>query len=85
MKKLMLFDLIAFGIALLLYVKSTSNIEHLEDTSQYMIFSRWIYGVLSFPFLIFNIPVCLNLLTHAKSTTYDKQGNCVPPKIDICY
>lgn len=50
-----------------------------------MAFSRWIYGILSFPFLLFNIPIFLNLLTHSKDTTYDINGNCVPPKTDICY
>lgn len=50
-----------------------------------MVFSRWLYGILSFPFLIFNVPIFLNLLTHSKSTAYDSNGNCVPPRTEICY
>lgn len=43
------------------------------------------YGMLGFPFLLFNIPIFLNLLTHSKKTCYDINGNCVPPKIDVQY
>lgn len=39
--------------------------------------------MMSFPFLLFNVPMFLSLLTHCKKTCYDKNGNCVPPKTDI--
>lgn len=51
----------------------------------HLFFSKWIYGMLSFPFIIFNIPIFLNVLTRSRPTCYDKKGNCVPPKTDVMY
>ena len=39
---------------------------------------RLIYSILSFPFLIFLIPIVGPSLHHAKPTAYDKQGMLVP-------
>lgn len=39
---------------------------------------RLIYSVLSFPFLIFLVPIVGPSLHHAKPTAYDKQGMLVP-------
>ena len=34
--------------------------------------------MLSFPFLIFNLPFVNGRLTKAKETAYDRKGNCLP-------
>ena len=39
---------------------------------------RLIYSILSFPFLIFLVPIVGPSLHHAKPTAYDKQGMLVP-------
>jgi len=41
-------------------------------------FCKVVIGGLSFPFLIFAIPIMQVWLTHVRPTGYDKGGNCVP-------
>ena len=41
-------------------------------------FCQTLYGLLSFPFLIFSIPMMMTLLTKTRDTKYDKFGRCVP-------
>jgi len=40
--------------------------------------AQFVYGLLSFPFLVFMIPMCPNILTKARPTAYDRDGRCVP-------
>ena len=40
--------------------------------------AQFVYGLLSFPFLIFAVPLCPNILTKARPTAYDRDGRCVP-------
>jgi hypothetical protein len=35
-----------------------------------------VYGYLSLPFFVFNIPLFINVLTHAVPTAYDREGRC---------
>lgn len=44
---------------------------------------KTIYGILSFPFLIFNIPGLTWVLTRSHGTGYDRIGNCVPIVQDL--
>jgi len=44
---------------------------------------KTIYGILSFPFLIFNIPGLTWVLTRSHGTGYDRIGNCVPVVQDL--
>eukprot|EP00163_Fabomonas_tropica_P034162 TRINITY_DN933_c0_g1_i1.p1 TRINITY_DN933_c0_g1~~TRINITY_DN933_c0_g1_i1.p1 ORF type:complete len:364 (+),score=80.55 TRINITY_DN933_c0_g1_i1:916-2007(+) len=39
---------------------------------------RTIYGLLSFPFFFFKMPVMSSILTHAKPTGYNRNGKTVP-------
>lgn len=41
-------------------------------------YARLVYGLLSFPFLIFNVPALGRALHHAKPTAYDQGGALVP-------
>ena len=41
-------------------------------------FGRILYGLLSFPFMIFQLPVLSGILTHTIPTGYNAQGLCVP-------
>ena len=41
-------------------------------------FNKVLIGLLSFPFLIFALPLMQDWLTHVKPTGYDRRGNCVP-------
>jgi len=40
--------------------------------------SRTFYAWLSFPFLVFKIPVITSILTHTSPTGYNRRGVCVP-------
>lgn len=84
----MIYDIITFIGSVLIFYFSI-NYMHLDErdrfkyTKPYLYFSKLIYGMLSFPFLIFMVPMLSNLLTKAKATAYDKNGNCVPAKGSI--
>jgi hypothetical protein len=41
-------------------------------------FAKVIYGTLSFPFIIFSIPLFIKLFTTASPTAYDYHGNVIP-------
>ena len=41
-------------------------------------FCKIVIALLSFPFLIFSIPLMQIWLTHVKPTGYDRAGNCMP-------
>lgn len=41
-------------------------------------FGRILYGLLSFPFMVFQLPVLSGILTHTIPTGYNSQGLCVP-------
>lgn len=43
-----------------------------------MFLVKTIYGMLSFPFMVFMVPSVTYLLTKSRSTAYDTYGNCVP-------
>ena len=53
--------------------------------AKYYIFNyhifRWLYGLLSFPWLLFALSIIGKLLTKARPTFYDKKGNCIPKKV----
>lgn len=40
--------------------------------------TQFVYGIMSFPFLIFAVPMCQSILTKARPTAYDRDGRCVP-------
>eukprot|EP00929_Paragymnodinium_shiwhaense_P041961 TRINITY_DN21793_c0_g1_i1.p1 TRINITY_DN21793_c0_g1~~TRINITY_DN21793_c0_g1_i1.p1 ORF type:complete len:471 (+),score=85.66 TRINITY_DN21793_c0_g1_i1:41-1453(+) len=44
--------------------------------------SKCVYALLSFPFLVFKVPVISSILTHSKATGYNEHGACVPFAID---
>lgn len=43
-----------------------------------MYWTQFLYGIMSFPFLVFVIPMCQAILTKARPTAYDRDGRCVP-------
>jgi len=52
-----------------------------EDTWKFrasLQFAKIAYGLLSFPFVIFNLPLMGKFLTHAQPTAYNKNGTTVP-------
>jgi len=48
-----------------------------------MYFVKTLYGILSFPFIVFVIPYMTFLFTRARATGYDVYGNCVPKVKDL--
>lgn len=44
---------------------------------------KTMYGILSFPFIVFIIPFMTFLFTRARETGYDEYGNCVPKIKDL--
>ena len=54
-----------------------SDLQNWQFRSRFF-FGRIVYGLLSFPFLIFQLPVLNGILTHTNPTGYNPQGLCVP-------
>jgi len=42
--------------------------------------AKTIYGLLSFPFLVFSLPFIELVLTKSRATAYDHRGHCLPIK-----
>lgn len=73
----MIIDFFCFGIAIALFFITTGymNIDfskRIEDARPFLFFTKIVYGLLSFPFLMFAIGPIANLLTKSKPTAYDK-------------
>lgn len=49
-----------------------------DNSGDFIYFTEICYGFLSFPFLLFSVPLLSGRLTKAKSTAYDRKGNCLP-------
>jgi hypothetical protein len=45
---------------------------------QDLFFLKTAYGLLSFPFLVFLVPLLSQLLLHTRATGYNRAGECVP-------
>jgi hypothetical protein len=86
-----LYDTIVFAIiiTLALIAMFASNKKVYErDTAEYrrqewtfkatLFYLTIIWGLLSFPYIFFKMPVMFQLLTHAKATGYTRLGRCVP-------
>lgn len=80
LSKLMIWEfftvLIVVGIFLILYFFVIKNEKVSMRESIY--FCQIMYGLLSFPFLVFSIPMMTVILTKSRETTYDSFGRCVP-------
>lgn len=48
-----------------------------------MYLTKTVYGLLSFPFIVFIFPFITLLLTKSRDTGFDKYGNCVPQIADL--
>lgn len=67
-------------IAMIVFVE-----ENDDDTSirGIIYYGKVMYGLLSFPFIVFNIPLVISIIADAKPTMYDKYGVCVPYLPDL--
>ena len=77
LKCFMFYDLITFilcvGIFLLcIFIGGKEKTGDLWRLKSHLYFVRIIYGLLSFPFLIFQLPFIQNILTKSRPTAYDK-------------
>jgi hypothetical protein len=97
LKLFMIYDFITFvlciGLFLYLALSNGGNKEiwqykvviihdlYILKSAMYLV--KTIYGILSFPFLIFVIPTIQYLLTNSRDTGYDKYGQCVPQVPDL--
>lgn len=62
-------------VALFLILQSGSNLVSLRSS---IFLVKTVYGLLSFPFIIFVIPQLMILLARTRETKYNKHGRCVP-------
>lgn len=80
LRKLMFWELFAsmltVGLYLVLYFLVIKDDKVSMRESIY--FCQTVYGLLSFPFLIFSVPMVTTLLCKTRDTKYDKFGRCVP-------
>ncbi|CAD8052863.1 unnamed protein product [Paramecium primaurelia] len=76
----MLYDLICFlgCVALFLGLSVSDGERMLWQYKSTMYLAKTVYGLLSFPFLVFRVPGLTWLLTRSHGTGYDCNGNCVP-------
>jgi len=70
----MIYDLITFALSvgvffIITYVADSKEEWQVKAT---FYFCKIIYGLLSFPFLIFAVPLMDNILTRSRPTAYDK-------------
>jgi hypothetical protein len=71
----MIADLIAFGISIgLFFITYWSTAYGRDDVSlkSFLYFGWVVYGLLSFPWIIFMVGYVANILTKSKPTAYDK-------------
>jgi len=70
------------GLAGLFLVAGTDAVRF----SEILYWSRTLYGLLSYPFTVFALPVVGMVLTHSQPTAYNEHGRCVrvlsPPELD---
>lgn len=77
LKCFMFYDLFTFLICvgllfLFVFVKGTDMAGDLWRIKSHVYFVRIIYGLLSFPFLVFQLPFIQNVLTRSRPTAYDR-------------
>lgn len=78
----LIWDLVAFAIvgtfvALPLIRKADDSLDSQWRLRTGLYFSKELLGLMSLPFLIFQMPVIKDALTHTKKTGYDRSGKCV--------
>lgn len=80
MKGLIIWDIVCFSLAFLFFYRGfrLENRNSFEDAKGHIYFTKWIYAMLSFPFLLFSVPLVSSLLSRARPTAYDHYGNTVP-------
>ena len=87
LKCFMLYDLLITLVCIIGFVSFTFALDrkvHEYQIKETIFYFKSIYGLLSFPFLIFNIPFMDLLLTKSRPTGYTEQGQCIP-KIKTLY
>ncbi|KAL4446868.1 hypothetical protein ABPG74_014840 [Tetrahymena malaccensis] len=87
MKFLIIWDIVMFSLSFSFFYynfqkEDRTNFEEAKGT---IYFSKWLYAILSFPFLLFSIPLISSLLSRARPTAYDEFGNTVPVLGEIDY
>ena len=77
---LMYWELFASILTVLIYFILTILVIKNDKVSkrESVYFCQVLYGLLSFPFLVFSVPLMTTLLTRTRDTKYDKYGRCVP-------
>ncbi len=80
LRKLMFWELFASILTVALYLVLYFLVIKDDKVSmrESIYFCQTIYGLLSFPFLIFSIPMVTTLLCKTRDTKYDRFGRCVP-------
>lgn len=57
---MLIWDLLSFGAGIFAYIFTFKNHPikiDWEESTPYLFFGKWIYGMLSFPFLLFAVPL----------------------------
>ena len=80
MRILMYWELFASILTVLIYFILTILVIKNDKVSkrESVYFCQVLYGLLSFPFLVFSVPLMTTLLTRTRDTKYDQYGRCVP-------
>ena len=80
LRKLMIWELFAsiFTVAVFLVIYFLLINRDQISMREVVKFCQILYGLLSFPFLIFSLPLMTTMLTKSRPTRYDSYGRCVP-------
>ena len=80
LERLCAYDIVSFflvvGVVVLLMFATNST--RTWQVQQLLFWAKTWYALLAFPYQAFSLPGIAKVLTHARPTGYDKQGNCVP-------
>lgn len=80
-------------IGLLFFLNETTEVRGGDSSTKWdnwqfranMFWMQVLYSLLSFPFVIFQIPIVFSVLTHAKPTGYSPNGRCVRTQLSEEY
>lgn len=74
------------SVALVVAAIATDRVEYDDDHPLYwksratFFWARVLYGLLSFPWVLFKLPFVFTLFTHARPTAYNRNGKTMPIK-----
>ncbi len=77
----LLYDLVIFAVCAGMVLVTYLDVGMDYETHEMLFWCKGLYGVLSFPFIVFMMPLVNVLFTHAHVTAYTPSGRCRKPLV----